>query len=581
MVGDLMSRVEYKSFDQLQFADIIVYGAIPPHPFWDKIGQVVDFKFVDEICQPLYSPLGQRPYAPSLKLKIHLVQRYYNISDREMEQKIIGDIYIKRFLGLPVTHAKFDHSTIGLDRDRLGAEMFHVCHVYILAQALAQGLWGDEDDRWLVDSFHTDANVATPSTHELIQQAAQQIIRHLKKKNPARYAQLKRNMDVGSFFHRPNRDLENKKQSVAFSKTVVEAYGLIAWLKRFESENTFPWEPKEEREISEGHCELLLRILRENVTDVTKGTKAPKDTDNDGQAPTDESTQTVEASESTSKPSDPPDESVKYVELDTKEKPSDRIVSAYDPEVRCGYKTSKKSFVGDKVQVVESSKSHLVLLAEPIAGNEADGKALLPLINSVVNEFGIRPSETVADSAYGWGSNRKGAHTNNMRLTAPIPKASNPAGSLFHHSEFQYIPEEEVVVCPAKQKSYRKTHITESQGTQYIFAKETCDACPLRAQCTKGKSGRTIFVSDYSESLKEAQEYNATEEGQEALKARYEIERTNNEMKRHHGLERPRTRGRSKMRIAVKITSMLINIKVMVKALAKRPKPVSTAPVCS
>jgi hypothetical protein len=273
----------------------MVYNLIPPHPFRDKIDQVVDFTFVDKICEPLYSPLGQRPYAPSLKLKTHLVQRYYNISDREMEQKIIGDIYIKRFLGLPITHAKFNHSTIRLDRDRLGAEMFHVCHVYILAQALAQGLCGD---------------------------------------------------------------------------------GL-------------------------------------------------------------------------------------------KKKPSDRIVSVYDPEVRCGHKTKHKSFIGDKVQIVGSFKSHLVLQAEPIARNEADSEALVPLINSVVNECDVRPAETVADSAYGWDRNRERMQANHMRLTAPVPKTSSPAGSLFQNNKFRYIPEEDVVICPAEQKSSRKAHITESQGTEH------------------------------------------------------------------------------------------------------------------
>ena len=575
-----MSHVVYKQFDQLQFADVMVYNAIPPHPFWDKIDQVVDFTFVDKICEPLYSPLGQRPYAPSLKLKIHLVQRYYNISDREMEQKIIGDIYIKRFLGLPITHAKFDHSTIGLDRDRLGAEMFHVCHVYILAQALAQGLWGDEDDRWLVDSFHTNANVAAPSAHELIQQAAQQIIRHLKKRNPGRYVRLKQNMDVGSFFRRLEHDCEEKKRNVAFSKTVVQAYGLIAWLKRFETENTFHWESEEEQKASKKHCELLLRILRENVTEVGKNTPDPKDANNGGRTHTNEPVQSVESQAGSTQPHDTSEEPVKYLEMDKKQKPSDRIVSVYDPEVRCGYKTIKKSFIGDKVQVVESSKSHLILLAEPIAGNEADGQALVPLVNSVVNEFDVRPSETVADSAYGWGSNRELMHSNHIRLTAPLPKASHSASGLFQSSEFQYIPEEDVVICPAKQKSYRKTHITESQGTQYVFDKETCNTCPLKAQCTKSKSGRTVFISDYAELIKEGMEYNASEAGQEALKARYEIERTNNEMKRHHGLERPRTRGRSKFRISVKITSILINIKVMVKSLTKRPKPKLTGSVC-
>ncbi|UVI29171.1 transposase [Paenibacillus spongiae] len=37
-----------------------------------------------------------------MKFKLHIVQRYYDLSDREMEERVIGDLFIKRFLGLPI-----------------------------------------------------------------------------------------------------------------------------------------------------------------------------------------------------------------------------------------------------------------------------------------------------------------------------------------------------------------------------------------------------------------------------------------------------------------------------------------------
>lgn len=566
-----MGAVQYKNFGQLSLSDVMVYQSIPPHPFWDKVNEVIDFSFVDKICEPLYSPLGQRPYSPSLKLKIHLVQRYYDISDREMELKIIGDIFVKRFLGLPITHSHLDHSTIGLDRNRLGAEMFHACHVFILAQALDNGLWGDEDDRWLVDSFHTHASVATPSTFELIQQAAQKVIRHLKQKNPERYKQLKEQIDVGVFFRKLKRDVVGTKRNVAFSKLVVQAYGLTAWLKRMDKDKQFVWDSREEQEVSERHCEMLMRVLFENSTATSQ------DSNDDGDEHSD--TTGVEPAHENDTPSNDEAGLVQYVKLSKGQKKPDRIVSVVDPDIRCGYKTKSKQFVGDKVQVVESSKSKLILNAEPIPGNESDGTALVKLIDSVIQEYGTRPTEVVADSAYGWGENREKLRGRQILLTAPMPKTSNPAGDLFHNNEFQYLPEKQIVVCPAGQTSYRKTHIKKSQGTQHIFAKETCGACPLRSQCTKGNGGRTVFINDYWRVLQAAEAYNLTPEGKAALLARYEIERTNNEMKRHHGLERPRTHGRNKMRISVKLTSMVVNIKVMVKAATQQLTP-KIAPVC-
>jgi hypothetical protein len=140
------SRIRYKSFDQISIADSLVYSKLPRHPFWSNVEAKIDFSFADSLCAVLYSERGQHPYAPSLKLKIHLIQTYYNLSDRQTEEKIMGDLFIKRFLGLPVDFFGFDHSTIGLDRSRMGAAMFHACHLYILAQMYSHGLWGDANE---------------------------------------------------------------------------------------------------------------------------------------------------------------------------------------------------------------------------------------------------------------------------------------------------------------------------------------------------------------------------------------------------------------------------------------------------
>lgn len=106
------------------------------HPLWSEVEKHIDFSFANDLCAPLYSPLGQRSYSPEIKLKIHLVQCFYNLSDREMEMKMIGDLFVKRFLNIPVDHMGLDHSTLGLDRSRLGSDLFHAIHNYILAQAL-------------------------------------------------------------------------------------------------------------------------------------------------------------------------------------------------------------------------------------------------------------------------------------------------------------------------------------------------------------------------------------------------------------------------------------------------------------
>lgn len=570
----MVGKGQYKNFDQLSIADMLVYQSIPPHPFWDRANEVIDFSFADKICEPLYSPMGQRPYAPSLKLRIHLVQRYYDISDREMELKIIGDIFVKRFLGLPITHSKFDHSTIGLDRDRLGSEMFHAYHVFILAQALEKELWGQDDDRWLADTFHTNARVSTPGSYEMIQQAAKLIIRHLEKKNPQQHAYLAAKVDLTEFSRKLKNTMSKKKRSLAYSKLIVLSYGLVAWMTRLSQDNQSPWNSEDERQKSEAHCEVLLRILRENTTEAPHDDPGPDNKTQEKESPNGSVNESI----------DTEDEQLKYVELSKNEKPTDRIVNVFDPELRVGSKSVHQRFIGDKVQVVESWKHKLVLLAEPIVGNEPDGKALFSLVQSIIEEFQKTPSEVLADKGYSWGSNHEKFHSKNLRLTTPFPKSVNPAGKI-PNREFKYSPEEKKVTCPAGHTTSSYSYIKASEGTQYKFPKETCDACPLKEQCTssteKSIFGRTVFFSDYWELLQRVQAYLITPQGQQALMERYEIERTNNELKRHHGLREPRTRGRHKLRITVKLTGIVVNLKRMVKALSTDPPAKNKAPVCA
>lgn len=540
----MMARIQYKTFGQLTLSDYEVYSSLPPHPFWSRVEQAIDFSFADELCAPLYSPQGQRPYAPSLKLKIHFIQRYHNYSDRETEVAVMYHLHLKHFMGVPVTFTGFDHSTLGLDRDRLGSDLFDACHHHILAQALAKGLWGKEDDRWLIDSFHTYANVAKVGAYRLIQQGILQILQHVKRTYPKLYAYLLKECSLQSFMKRLSDRTPEKDRLVLFSRLVVEAYSLLHWL---ESESVQPlfwtWkDPKQQLRCLEFQA-VLYQILQQNTKPVS--------------------------------PSSPPgkgEEPLQYRELSKKEKPQDLIRSAYDPEVRSGYKSKTVKFTGDKIQILESRHHGLVLDTEPIPGNEGDGERFVSMVEEVINRHDVRPKQIIGDTAYGTGENRQKLSEKKLLLTAPFQRNPNPTG-LLESDWFSYDPNTYEVTCPQGYSTSKKVRNNQYQGYQYKFQAGTCQHCPLREQCTTNTQGRTLFISDYYEVVEEAKSYNLTPEGRASLRARYDVERTNNEAANHHGLRNPRTRGRDKLRITAKLTGIVINIKIMVKKLCEPVKP--------
>lgn len=526
-----MASTTYKQFGQLSFGDLEVYSVLPAHPIWSKVNELIDFEFADHICAPLYSTRGPRPYAPSLKLKLHIVQRYYNLSDREMEERVIGDLFIKRFLGLPVCFTGFDHSTIGLDRERMGSELFHACHHRILAQAKRAGLWGDSKEVWLVDSFHTHSHVVRLNAYRLIKQAIVQLLNHLKRAYRSLFQQLQKACDWTPLTAKLPFEPSPEDFQIAFSHLVTLAYSLLYW---FESDSIRPlfwsWAEKDRQLTSLEYQAVLYQILMENVH-----------------------------------PQDPEDPKL-HKKRERKDRPKDRVLSAVAPDLRTGAKSTKVFFFGDKIQVVTSARHNIVLNAEPIAGNEPDGDRLMELVNDVRERQQVMPVAVVADSAYGYGRNRRKFAGQEIQLVAPLKKVGENQTGLFSNELFIYNAETKKLICPAGKASSRSSRNHENEGMQYNFRKRTCMQCPLREQCTTSTTvGRGVFISDYIEEFRHAKAYNETDEGKALLAIRSGIERKNHEMKNHNGLGQSDLRTREKRRVAVKLVSMVVNLKQIVR----------------
>lgn len=526
-----MKQVRYKQLDQISFADLEVYSVLPEHPIWSRAAELLDFSFADEICAPLYSTRGPKPYAPSLKLKLHLVQRYYNLSDRQMEERVIGDLFIKRFLGLPVSFVGFDHSTIALDRERMGSVLFNACHHQILAQAKQKGLWGDQQDVWLIDSFHTDGHVPSLSAFRLIKQAVLRIINHLKRVHPKLFRQMMLDMDTKTLSEKLPADATPEDFAVSFSRLVVFAYGVLHWFEKDGIRSLFwSWKESDRQLESLERQGILFRILTENTM-----LGNPDDPDN------------------------------AFRKRPRKERPSDRLLSSVDPDARVATKRTKK-FFGDKIQVMTSANNQIVLLAEPIACNEPDGQRLLEIINVVRDIHDVNPSAVAADSAYGYGRHRRKFAEEKMQFAAPLKGVSENANGLFSNELFIYNDEEQTITCPGGNVTSKYQDKRELEGKQFKFRKSVCAGCPLRESCTKGVHGRTVFISDYYEEFQVAKSFNETEEAQKLFQIRKGIERKNNEMKNANGLGEARTRSRERRRRDVKIVSMVVNLKQFIKS---------------
>lgn len=568
-----MKPIRYKTFEQISIADTMVYSNLPLHSFWSHIESKIDFSFADRLCSVLYTGRGQHPYAPSLKLKIHLVQIYYDLSDRQMEEKIIGDLFIKRFLELPVDFFGFDHSTIGLDRSRMGTSMFQACHLYILAQMFSLSLWGDRDERWIIDSFPTHVGVIELGAYRLIQQGTIRLVNHLKRSHSGLYHLADKTLDFGPLTHRLLSNSEAKERLLAFSKLVALGHALLHFFETEQAIAALQSGVSEATRLRSLQLQLILsRLLQEN--------SRPTPSNNDTIDPPSFNTGTDEVAESnTAIPAEEaapttekevPDALIEFEKIPRKERPADRLLSATHTDVRIGRKNVSTSIKGFKTQNL-STENGVILNTKVIPAMEHDRDATFHMVGDIQNFFQVTPHALLGDTAYGHGKQRLLLKQLNVTIVAPVVTTKNPT-TLFDISRFSFNKENNTFSCPNGKNTYRKNYNKGLEGTQYFYRKEHCASCPFQTECTTNEKGRTVFRSDYAEVYKEVMIYNESDAGKEAMSKRHVVERKNQELKNNCGIGAPRASSKKTVSMKATLAGIAVNLKLVVQLLI-RPKP--------
>ncbi|MFC6549978.1 transposase [Cohnella cellulosilytica] len=536
-----MHNVRYKTFDQLSFADILVYSKLPDHPFWSHVEKKIDFSFADKLCSVLYTGRGQHPYAPSLKLKVHLIQAYYAMSDRQTEEKIIGDLFMKRFLELPVDFFGFDHSTIGLDRTRMGTAMFQACHLYVLAQMHHLGLWGEKNEQWIIDSFPIQVAMTRPGAYALIQRAMLRLFQVMKRSHHELFRLSERAVVHEAMLYRLPRTATKSDCMLAFSKLVAQAYGLLQWFQLEEVERLVQQWPNPDTQRSFAQLLAALKqILEENSRPALPDDAPPTSEDNK-------------------------DAAVQYKKIPVKERPSNRIVNVTDVSARVGTKNKSTKIYGYKAQNLTTTNG-VILDTKVIAATEHDREAMEGMVRNTQHFWGQSARELLGDSAYGHGKQREALDRLGVSIIAPVQETKNPTG-LYDLREFTYNPSTDTFQCPSGQSTVKRHYSRANEGWQYRFPKALCNSCVLKSECTASGNGRSVFRSQYQSHYEQARVYNASTWGVAEHKLRARIESKNKELKQDCGLGEVRTRSMETLTIKTRLAAIVVNLKYTIRRL--------------
>jgi hypothetical protein len=259
----------------------------------------------------------------------------------------------------------------------------------------------------------------------------------------------------------------------------------------------------------------------------------------------------------------------------------DSHVSLTDPDA-----SPMSRFAGDKTRLgyhthyfVDGGKARIILAALVTPASIMDNTPMLDLARWVRFRWRIQPQIAVGDSRYGTVANLVALEQDGIQAYTPVYDRREGRG-LYPADRFTYDAEHDVYHCPQGQGLRYYSRRETEQVVTYRADAATCNACPVKTQCTTSQSGRLVFRSYFQAILDRVRSYARTEPYKKALRKRQVwVEPLFGEGKQWHGMRRFRLRRLWRVNIEGLLRAAGQNIKRLLKGRTwSRPlKPAGTA----
>src|SRR6266849_2582715 len=446
--------------------------------FYGFLASQRDELFRDEDFAELYCRDNGRPSVPPSLLATALVlQTYDRVSDDEATRRAAFDLQWKVALGVELDVRPFAKSTLQEFRAQL------ILHEQTLAicqrsreVAKRGGVWKKghpqherQQMKLALDTTHILGRGAVKDTYNLLADGIVQVLRVLAKLGPFELTDVAEALDCARYVSLPSLkgqadvDWTNPQARQRFlAEIVADADQLLDVVRGTRAGLT--QDSAEDKELVVAAA-VLARILGQDIERREDGPRLKQ-----GVAP-------------------------------------DRLIAVHDPEMRHGRKSSSHRFNGHKAQVAVDTDSQLITAVEVLPGNAPDADKALAVVEASEAATGCEAVEVIGDCAYGAGETRAAFAASGRTLVAKVPEIQNQG--YFAKTEFQIDLEAGTCTCPSQQQT-REFRAAKGGGGMFVFATETCAACPLRSQCTRGQGGRTVQLHPQEALLQQARELQAS-----------------------------------------------------------------------
>jgi hypothetical protein len=472
--------------------------------------------FPDGLFAGLFAADGRRSVPPSVVATVMVLQRLEGLSDREAVERFTFDVRWRYAAGVggwdsPAHRVGFAHTVLVDMRERLRRSdrpdrVFDVA----LAAARQAGLLGR---RRVLDSTPLYDAVATMDTVTLIRSAIRGLLRVAGSQLAGRLRSLLGSGDDYASTAKPVIDWDDKTaQEALVDARARDGYALLAALDGQQVCNA----------VGQA-VQLLATVLGQDL-----------ETGEDG-----------------------------AWRIARKVAP-DRVISTVDPQARHGHKTNHRGFDGYKGHIAIDPDAEIITATGVTPGNTGDAQPAAGLITDLTDTDHDPARDEPAvygDCAYGTGEMLQRLDDAGIDAKTKVQAPSAPAGK-FTKDHFDIDLGVQQVTCPnGVTVAIRPVRGHERLAGRADFG-QSCATCPLRAQCTDAKTGRSITIGHHEARLAAAR----TRQTDPAWRADYRATRPKVErkiahlMRRRHGGRRARMRGQARIRADFTLLAAAVNL---------------------
>jgi hypothetical protein len=505
------------------------------------LNQYYDLSAIVAACQGFHHAPGTPGAPPTFTIdqfvRIELVRAWADTcSDPALEELLTTNLLVRWFVGLPLTQAAPDHSTLADFHASMQAHAPATCFRDVLTFLARVNPEPTETTPQIVDTFAMESPVAaTVSPAHLLTHLSLRLARCWMSYAPAALQSALPPLDLSVLAH-PG----HPRTAVARQQRLQAAVSVACRLQA----------------ALTPHLPALDAQLRDVVTHALSAlAKVQADElhiDGTGYA----------------------------TERSTKEHGARRLASAVDLEATFRKHEGSPAVLG--FNAVISTTSTRIQGAVALTGCSSDSEGPCAILAQQQAAGMPLPPAYIMDAAGGWGKTRAQidvASEGQSQMVAPLPQGGGSDPNRFSVAAFVVDAERTSCTCPNGVVSTKAYRHGDGDGVSFRFLASQCRDCPLWGRCRDAeaspKGHRSVFITDYHVYLREALSFNQTPLGRALLHGRWQVEPVVAWLVRYQGCRRARRVGQAAAQFqlyqACAMRNLLMWLSRVRRGLAPRP----------